>query len=404
MRKHKRISFIMVLVMMTSVLFTGCDTYDNFLAEFFQKGTKNNITVKIGVFEPLTGADAEAAADEVKGIELAHEIYPDVLGYPVELIYADNQSDVDAAAIAAQDLVDKDVAIVLGSYKSVLSLAGSDIFKEAQTPAIGITCTNPIITQTNEFYFRVSFVDAFQGNSAAKYVLEHLGLNTAVALKMEGDDYAAAVIEQFESKMSRTLEDEDCVSVIEYPEGTTDFSPYFEQMEATSSAAVFFPAKPAVADEVIYQAVSANYNFLWIGDESWNNILEVNNDPLRDSSVYLEGVSYISGFDEDANLSEMTPIFIDAYKNKYGRDQVPSNATALGFDAYLLALHGIRESGVFDQGALIANKLSSTFELPGATGYITLNAQGDPIKDVVIDQFINGEAKAVFTAVPVWGQ
>lgn len=404
MRKHKKISFIMILIMITSVLFTGCDTYDNFLAEFFQKGPKNNITVKVGVFEPLTGEYAETAEEEIKGIELAHEIYPDVLGYPVELVYADNQSDVDAAAVAAQELINQEVAIVLGSHKSVLSLAGSDIFKAAQTPAIGITCTNPIITQTNEYYFRVCFVDAFQGNSAAKYVLEHLGLNTAVALKMEGDDYAAAMIEQFESKMSRTAEGESNVSVIEYPEGTIDFTPYFEQIEATSSTAVFFPSKPAVADEVIYQAVSADYDFSWIGDESWNNILEVNDDPLRDSTVYLDGISYISGFDEDANLSEMTPIFIDAYKNKYGKDQSPSNEAALGFDAYLLALHAIRESGVFDQGTLIANKLSSTFELPAATGYISLNAQGDPIKDVVIDQYINGKAKAVFTAVPVWGQ
>ena len=404
MRKHKKISFIMILIMITSVLFTGCDTYDNFLAEFFQKGPKNNITVKIGVFEPLTGADAEAAAEEIKGIELAHEIYPNVLGYPVELIYADNQSDVDAAVVAAQELVDKDVSVVLGSYKSVLSLAGSDVFKAAQTPAIGITCTNPIITQTNEYYFRVSFVDAFQGNSAAKYVLEHLGLDTAVALKMEGDDYAAAMIEQFQLKMNRSLEGEESVSVIEYPEGTTDFTPYFEEIEATSSTAVFFPAKPSVANEVIYQAVSANYSFSWIGDESWGSIMEVNNDPLRDSAVYLDGVAYISGFDEEANLSEMTSIFIDAYKNKYGRDQVPSNETALGFDAYLLAVYAIRESGVFDQGTLIANKLSSTFEMPAATGYITLNAQGDPIKDVVIDQYVNGKAKAVFTAVPVWGQ
>jgi len=390
--------------MMTSLLFTGCDTYDNFLAEFFQKGTKEAVTVKIGVFEPLTGADAEAASEEIKGIELAHDIYSEVLGFPVELVYADNQSNVDAAIVAAQELVNKDVAIVLGSYKSVLSLAGSDVFKAAQIPAITITSTNPIITQTNEYYFRVSFIDAFQGNSAAKYILEHLGLQCAVALKMEGDDYAAAMIEQFESKMNRTLESEECVRVVEYPEGTTDFLPYLEQIKATSTSAVFFPSEPAVADEVIYQAVSANYDFHWVGNESWKTLMQANISPLRDSKVYLDGVSYISGFDQEANLSEMTPIFIDAYKQKYGRDQKPSDSAALGFDAYLLALHGITESGSFEQGTLIANKLGSTFELPGATGYITLNAQGDPIKDVVIDQYIEGEAKAVFTAIPIWGQ
>jgi branched-chain amino acid transport system substrate-binding protein len=229
-------------------------------------------------------------------------------------------------------------------------------------------------------------------------------MDTAVALKLEGDDYAAAMIEQFEEKMVRTVGREDCVSIIEYPEGTTDFAPYFDEIETTSSMAVFFPAEPAVADEVIYQAVSTNYSFLWIGDESWANILEVNNNPLRDNTMYLDGISYISGFDESASLSEMTPIFIDAYKKKYGRDQVPSNATALGFDAYLLALNAIKESGTFDEKTMIANKLNNTFEMPGATGYITLNAQGDSIKDVVIDQYVKGKVRVVYTAVPVWGQ
>lgn len=404
MKTHKKIAIIMILIMTTSLLFTGCDTYDNFLAEFFQKETQEITKVKIGIFEPLTGVEAAGAAEEIKGIELAHDIYPDVLGFPVELVYGDNQSDVAAAAVAAQELVDRGVSIVLGSYKSVLSLAGSDIFKASQTPAIGITCTNPIITQTNKYYFRVCFVDAFQGNSAAKYVLEHLEQDVAVALKREGDDYAAAMIEQFELKMGKMDEEGKGVTVIEYPEGTTDFSPYFKQIEATGATAVFFPSMATLGDEVVYQAVTAKYNFQWIGDEAWDNIMRANTNPLRDSAVYLEGVSYISAFDESTNLSEMTTIFIDAYKKKYGKDQKPTDAMALGFDAYLLALHGIKESVAFDQGALIANKLSSTFEMPGATGYITLNAQGDPIKDVVIEQYVKGEARAVFTAMPVWGQ
>lgn len=401
--KFLKIIMVMILIF-ASVLFTGCDTYDNFLAEFFEKDENAEAAVKIGIFEPLTGSDAEAAAEEVKGIELAYELYPEVLGRPVELIYGDNQSDVNAAAVAAQELVDQDVAVVLGSYKSVLSLAGSDIFASSQTPAIGITATNPIITQTNEFYFRVCFVDAFQGNSAAKYVLEHLKLENAVAFKAEGDDYAAAMIEQFDLKMKNTEEDTQNVYLIEYPAGTEDFSEYFKQIEATSCSAVFFPSDSIVADEVIYQSVEAGYHFRWIGSDKWSDIMEANTSPLRDSSKYLDGITYVSDFDAEASLSEMTEIFLDAYHKKYGNDQTPSDSVALGFDAYLLALRGIEDAGTTSQGTTIASKLSSVFEMPAATGYITLNAQGDPIKDVVIKQYKNGTAEGVFTAVPVWGQ
>lgn len=401
--RSKRIIALSIL-MAACLLFTGCDTYDNFLAEFFEKSDSQATVITIGVFEPLTGADAEEAAQEVKGIELAHELYPQVLGMQVELVYADNQSDVNAAAEAAQDLVDQNISVVLGSYKSVLSLAGSDIFAAAEKPAIGITCTNPIITQTNEYYFRVCFVDAFQGNSAAKYVLEHLELENAVAFKMEGDDYASAMIEQFETKLESVSENEQSLYLIEYPEGTEDFTEYFEQIQATGSSAVFFPSDAMDADEVIYQAVEGGYDFQWIGSDKWSDIMSANTSPLRDSAEYLEGVTYVADFDAQTSLSEMTPVFMEAYQKKYGEDQIPSDAVALGFDAYLLALKGIEDAGTAWDGTSIADKLRSVFQLPAATGYITLNAQGDPIKEVVIEQYKNGKAEAVFTSVPVWGQ
>ena len=40
--------------------------------------------IKIGVFEPLTGANAAGGELEVRGIELANELYPEVLGKKIE--------------------------------------------------------------------------------------------------------------------------------------------------------------------------------------------------------------------------------------------------------------------------------------------------------------------------------
>ena len=181
---------------------TGCTTYKNFHAAFFEKDKEQEV-IKIGVFEPQTGADAADAAEEIRGLELAHELYPEVMGKRIELVYGDNQSDVEMARTAAQQLVDSGVRLVLGSYKSTLSLAGSDVFEAADVPAIGISIKNPIVTQTNEFYFRVCFVDAFQGISAAYYVHDYLKQNDAVCFKQTGDDYADTMIEQFRQRMDR---------------------------------------------------------------------------------------------------------------------------------------------------------------------------------------------------------
>ena len=241
---------------------TGCTTYKNFHEAFFEKDKEQEV-IKIGVFEPQTGADAADAAEEIRGLELAHELYPEVMGKRVEFVYGDNQSDVEMARTAAQQLVDSGVRLVLGSYKSTLSLAGSDIFEAADVPAIGISIKNPIVTQTNEFYFRVCFVDAFQGISAAYYVHDYLKQNDAVCFKQTGDDYADSMIEQFCQRMDRLTAGTGKVTVLEYPEGTEDFSVYLTRVGATGCKAVFFPSSAATAARVLYQAAPMGLH--WIG-------------------------------------------------------------------------------------------------------------------------------------------
>ena len=59
-------------------------------------------TIKIGIFEPMTGATAAGGAMEKEGFDLANELYPEVLGKKIELIYGDNKSDRAEATLAAQ--------------------------------------------------------------------------------------------------------------------------------------------------------------------------------------------------------------------------------------------------------------------------------------------------------------
>ena len=40
--------------------------------------------IKIGVFQPLTGANSAGGADELEGIKLANKLYPTALGKKVE--------------------------------------------------------------------------------------------------------------------------------------------------------------------------------------------------------------------------------------------------------------------------------------------------------------------------------
>ena len=143
-------------------------------------------TVKIGVFEPLSGDSGAGGKQEMLGMQYANYLQPTVeiggVEYQVELVAADNGSSADKAPSAAQQLVSEGVSVVLGTYGSACAIAGSPYFAEAGIPAIGVTCTNPQVTAGNSHYFRICFLDPFQGTVLANYAFKELGVTTATAL------------------------------------------------------------------------------------------------------------------------------------------------------------------------------------------------------------------------------
>ena len=136
MKKLKTTILISLLVICMTVL-CGCTTWDNFKAAFIDKQDKET-TIQIGVLEPVTGADSKAAEDEIRGIQLANKVHPNVNGKLISLVFSDDKSDIDASETAAKTLVDKKPMIILGSYGNVYSLAASPYIKEAKIPAIAM--------------------------------------------------------------------------------------------------------------------------------------------------------------------------------------------------------------------------------------------------------------------------
>ena len=148
--------------------------------------------VKIGVFEPASGDSGAGGKQEMLGMQYANKVQPTVtIGdteYTVQLVYADNASSTDKAPSAASELVNQGVSVVLGSYGSGVSIAGSPLFAEAGIPAIGVSCTNPQVTAGNTHYFRICFLDPFQGTVLANYAYKTMGITNAYTLGELGND------------------------------------------------------------------------------------------------------------------------------------------------------------------------------------------------------------------------
>lgn len=393
----KKISILVIVSIMISIVLSGCESYDNFIAGL-QPQDKSERTVRIGVFEPLTGADAQYGELEKRGIELAHELYPKAVEKPVELIIEDNNSSPDYAAIAAKKLVKKRVAVVLGSYGSSNSMIGGVEFEKAKIPAIAITCTNPLVTSINEYYFRVCFIDTFQGVAMAKYAYNNVKAKTVAIITESENDFSATLGEVFSKKfISLTKNDNSIVSITKYKVNDKDFASQINAIKTANPDAIFIQGKPLELALIVKQAREAGIKSQFLGINTIEDISFI-----RLSGEAGEGVVFSTLYDPNVILSEKTTEFLVAYHKKYGEDAIPTREEVLGFDSYLLAITAINEAGTAIAGDIIKKELMSVQQLHAVTGEITFDFNKDAIKPVIIKTIRKGEFLYLSTIVPVW--
>lgn len=141
-------------------------------ADGIKLDTKNKKII-IGVYEPITGKYSKAGMQEYLGIKYANSLDNKVkIGsdeYDVELYLSDNCSDNNQAVTAASDIVKKNALITLGSYGYEMSVLASDTFSASNIPAIAVSCLKASVTENNNWYFRVCYLDSFEGTVMAQF-------------------------------------------------------------------------------------------------------------------------------------------------------------------------------------------------------------------------------------------
>lgn len=354
--------------------------------------------IKFGVFEPLTGANAGGGELEVEGIRLANELYPTVnVGgktYKIELVIADNKSDKVEAANAAQRLVDKDkVQVVLGSWGSSLSMAAGPIVKQAKVPAVGLSCTNPLVTKGNEYYFRVCFLDPFQGTVMANYAFKEVKARKAVIVREISNDYSVGLAKFFTDAFVKLTGDKNAIlTTLNYNTNDTDFSAQLTEIKKFKPDVIFAPGNFTESALLIKQARELGIATPFLGGDTWETpeFLDV-------GRKFVEGAVFSTFFATEVPITATSKVFLDAYRKKYNKE--PAAVTALGFDGYLVARAAIERAKSIDT-VKIRDAIAQTKDFPGAAGIITLDAEGDAVKSAVIKVVKDGKFSYLTTVNP----
>ena len=402
----KRVLAIVLSAVMALTLLAGCGDNstpapapagDNAAPAADAAPAAGGDVIKIGVFEPQTGENGGGGLQEVYGIRYANQQFPTVkVGdkeYKIELVEADNKSDKTEAVTAAQSLISAGCSVILGSYGSGVSIAAGEIFSDAQVPAIGCSCTNPQVTLGNDFYYRVCFLDPFQGTVMANYAAQD-GAKTAAVITQLGDDYSSGLGNFFNNAFVKLVGEDSIVAEEQFQTNQTDFKAILTNIKAANPDVIFAPSSIATAPLIIKQARELGITAKIMAGDTWEN-----GSIIENAGADAEGVTLSTFFDEGDTSNAVATDFIKGFKEYLvanGQDEIIPAVSALGYDAYLAAVKAIETAGSTDPVA-IRDALKGV-EFEGVTGAISFDENGDANKDKAFIKVVeNGQFKFLKT-------
>lgn len=375
----KKLALLLVLVMLFTMFAAGCGGNDD-------GGEK---VVKIGVFEPATGDNGAGGKQETLGVQYANSVQPTVeIGgetYTVKLEIVDNESSPEKGISAAQNLVTSGVSMILGTYGSGVAIAAGQTFADAGIAAMGITCTNPQVTLGNDYYFRMCFLDPFQGTVLANRAWE-TGARKAYCLNKMGDDYSAGLVNYF-SKAFEELGGK--VVKEEFEQGNADFAANIATAKKNGCDVFFSPVSTEAAALIIDQADAQKLGMPILAADTWDSNVILGAAKGTDLEIYVT-TFYQEGGNEEFDKGIKDYINSDSTaKSNNGGDDTIAAMSAMGYDAYYVALEALKAAGSTDPAKV--NEALWDVQYDGVCGHIEFDENGDAKRDTAFIKSLNSD-------------
>lgn len=350
-------------------------------------------TILIGEFASLTGKEANFGTSSHEGTQLAIEeinAAGGVLGKKLELRTEDNLSKAGESANIVNKLIAKDqVVAVLGEVASSRSLEGAPICQQNGVPMISPASTNPKVTETGDYVFRVCFIDPFQGTVMANFAKNSLKAKKVAVFTDVKSDYSKGLAKFFKEGFSQGGE---IVAELDYSGGDKDFKAQLTTIKDSQPDAVFVPGYYTDVALIRIQARQLGLDVPFLGGDGWEGA-----DLLTIGKDAVEGDYFSTHYSPDAG-SAKGKAFVESYRARY-QGKSPDAMAALGYDSAIILADAIRRAGS-TEGAKIRDALAATKDFEAVTGTISLNDQRDAVKAAVILQVQGGAFKYRETVAP----
>lgn len=329
----------------------------------------------------LSGPDSSLGVDAQRGVEIAiDDRGGELLGREIELSSEDGLCTPEGGATAAQKLAaDTTIVGLVGSVCSDETVGGIKTITEAGLTTISASNTRPALTaedrdETYAGYLRTAHSDAIQGDVAAQFVYNELGLTTAATVH-DGSAYAEALQQVFADSFTAlggTITAQEAVD-----KGQTDMSTVLSTIAASEPELLYMPIFTAEGGFIVAQSGDAAglEDVVLMGADGL-----FSTDFLEAAGPNVEGM-YLSSPDFSA-FGDAYQDFLAAHEEKYGEPPLQV-FHAHGYDAANILMNAIEEVGVEIDGTLYIPKgalreaIYATRDHEGLTGTLSCSESGD---------------------------
>ena len=384
--KNLHASFLSAAALATSLFLTGCN-------QSAPTPGAGGTVIKVGEFASLTGSEATFGQSSHKGTQLAIDelnASGGVLGKQLKLITEDNQSQAGQSATVVRKLISSDgVVAILGEVASSRSLEAAPICQQNKIPMISPSSTNPKVTETGDFIFRVCFIDPFQGTVMANFGRKTLKLKSAAVLSDVKSDYSIGLAKFF--KEGFAANGGTIIAEQKYSGGDKDFNAQLTAIKAANPDGIFVPGYYTEVGLIALQAKQLGITAPIFGGDGWESSSLI---PIGGAA--LEG-DYFSTHFSPEDTSPAVQNFVKNFKARF--NETPDAMAALGYDSAMILADAMKRTGTTD-GTKVRDALAATKDYHAVSGNITIDANRNASKPAVILAIKNGAFKYVETVAP----
>ncbi len=383
--------FALTLVSLASVaLLAACGEVSTTGNSGSASGTEIGKTLKIGFNFEETGDVASYGTAEQKAAKLAvDEINKagGVDGKQIEVTDKDNKSELSEASTVSTNLVTQaKVNAIIGPATSGGTGAAITNAAKAAVPLVTPSGTQDDLTKGQDYLFRATFIDSFQGKILSKYVTDNLKAKKVVLYYDNSSDYAKGIAKAFQEEYKGEI-----VATETFASKDTDFQAALTKFKGKDFDALVVPGYYTEAGKIVNQARGIGIDKPIVGGDGFNSEEFISQaTPAAATNVY-----YVSGYSTSGDMTAKAKKFLEAYKAKYNEE--PSMFSALAYDSvYMVAEASKGAKNSVD----IKENLAKLKDFEGVTGSITMDKNHNPVKSALMIGLKDGKVDTVETVKP----